>query len=123
MLLHAGGFLWTCGFVLVLCILFGTFIEDNVFWLIISGAGAILFSAYLLYDLQKLMGGRYLAVHPDDYIYAAVQVCAVINYVLLVCAAAEQLPSYHFSAMGFITDRVAFCNTIQVWSADFRSRI
>ncbi|CAK0785382.1 hypothetical protein CVIRNUC_008590 [Coccomyxa viridis] len=70
----AGGFLWTCGFVLVLCILFGSFIEDNVFWLIISGAGAILFSAYLLYDLQKLMGGRYLAVHPDDYIYAAVQV-------------------------------------------------
>jgi NADH:ubiquinone oxidoreductase subunit 4 (subunit M) len=69
----AGGFLWTCGFVLVLCILFGSFIEDNVFWLIISGAGAILFAAYLLYDLQKLMGGRYLAIHPDDYIYAAVQ--------------------------------------------------
>ena len=79
---HAGGFLWTCGFVLVLCILFGSFIEDNVFWLIISGAGAILFSAYLLYDLQKLMGGRYLAVHPDDYIYAAVQVCAVISLCL-----------------------------------------
>ena len=58
---------------LVLCILFGSFIEDNVFWLIISGAGAILFAAYLLYDLQKLMGGRYLAIHPDDYIYAAVQ--------------------------------------------------
>ena len=61
---------------LVLCILFGSFTEDNVYWLIISGAGAILFAAYLLYDLQKLMGGRYLAVHPDDYIYAAVQVCA-----------------------------------------------
>ena len=68
--------MWTCGFVLALCILFGTFIEDNIFWLIISGAGAILFAAYLLYDLQKLMGGRYLAVHPDDYIYAAVQVGA-----------------------------------------------
>ena len=67
--------MWTCGFVLVLCILFGSFIEDNVFWVVISSAGAILFAAYLLYDLQKLMGGRYLAVHPDDYIYAAVQVC------------------------------------------------
>lgn len=60
---------------LVLCILFGTFVEDNVFWLVISGAGAILFAMYLLYDLQKLMGGRYLTIHPDDYVYAAVQVC------------------------------------------------
>ena len=76
---YTGGFLWTCGFVLVLCILIGTFIEDNIFWLIISGAGAILFAAYLLYDLQKLMGGRYLTVHPDDYVYAAVQVGAACS--------------------------------------------
>ena len=69
---------------LVLCILFGSFIEDNVCWIVISGAGAVLFAAYLLYDLQKLMGGRYLTVHPDDYIYAAVQarsVCGPISVV------------------------------------------
>ncbi len=76
----AGGFLWTCGFVLVLCILFGSFIEDNVFWVVISGAGALLFAAYLLFDLQKLMGGRYLAVHPDDYVYAAVQARACMQF-------------------------------------------
>lgn len=80
----AGGFLWTCGFVLVLCVLFGSFIEDNVFWVVISGAGSILFAAYLLYDLQKLMGGRYLAVHPDDYVYAAVQARACMQYLFHV---------------------------------------
>ncbi|CAL5224138.1 g6771 [Coccomyxa viridis] len=81
---QAGGFLWTCGFVLVLCVLFGSFIEDNVFWVVISGAGSILFAAYLLYDLQKLMGGRYLAVHPDDYVYAAVQARACMQYLFHV---------------------------------------
>lgn len=35
---------------------------------------AILFTAYLIYDLQLLMGGRKYQISPDEYIFAAVSI-------------------------------------------------
>lgn len=36
-----------------------------------SGGGALLFSLYLVYDIQMIMGGRQHAASPDEYIFAA----------------------------------------------------
>ncbi|KAK9918664.1 hypothetical protein WJX75_005780 [Coccomyxa subellipsoidea] len=71
---QAGGLLYIMGFVFVIMIFVGVFVPSNVYFLIISAIAAVLFSAYLLYDLQAIMGGRAVELSPDDYVYAAVQV-------------------------------------------------
>ena len=40
----------------------------------IAVVAAILFTAYLIYDLQLLMGGRKYQISPDEYIFAAVSI-------------------------------------------------
>lgn len=67
------------GFVFMVAILIGVFVPSNIYYLIVSAIGALLFSSYLLFDLQAIMGGHALAVSPDDYVYAAVQVRCVSN--------------------------------------------
>ena len=43
-------------------------------YLTLSVILALLFSAYLLYDIQLLMGGKQNAISPDEYVYASVQI-------------------------------------------------
>ena len=52
-----GGFLYVAGFVFMIAIIVGVFVQSNVYYLVISCVGALLFSAYLLFDLQLIMGG------------------------------------------------------------------
>lgn len=42
--------------------------------MIISVVGAIIFSLYLLYDLQMLMGGKTQELSPDEYIFASMTI-------------------------------------------------
>lgn len=49
---ESGGLLYIMGFVFVIMIFVGVFVPSNVYFLIISAIAAVLFSAYLLYDLQ-----------------------------------------------------------------------
>lgn len=39
--------------------------------LIISGGGALLFSAFLVVDIQMLMDGKRVQIGPDDYVLAS----------------------------------------------------
>jgi FtsH-binding integral membrane protein len=64
----------------MVAILVGVFVPSNIYYIIISAIAAVLFSAYLLFDLQAIMGGRMLEMLPDDYIYAAVQVSMAAHY-------------------------------------------
>ena len=41
----------------MIAIIVGVFVRSNIYYLIISVVGALLFSAYLLFDLQLIMGG------------------------------------------------------------------
>jgi FtsH-binding integral membrane protein len=52
-----GGLLYIMGFVFVIMIFVGVFVPSNVYFLIISAIAAVLFSAYLLYDLQVRLCG------------------------------------------------------------------
>ncbi|CAL8471618.1 g11160 [Coccomyxa elongata] len=71
---QAGSLLYILAFVFLIMIIIGVFTPSNVYYLVISAVAAVLFSSYLLYDLQAIMGGRTVELSPDDYVYAAVQV-------------------------------------------------
>lgn len=70
----AGGLLYIAGFVFLIAILIGVWFPGVTFSLILSAVGAVLFSWYLISDLQAMMGGHAITLCPDDYVYAAVQV-------------------------------------------------
>ena len=52
----AGGFLYIASSAFLLALVVGIFWQNNMYYLIISVVGAILFSAYLLYDIQARTG-------------------------------------------------------------------
>ena len=57
----------------------------RILYLAISGIAAILFSAYLVFDIQAMMGGRYASYSPDDYVAAALAIYLdVINIFIAI---------------------------------------
>ena len=56
----AGGFLYIASSAFLLALVVGIFWQNNMYYLIISVVGAILFSAYLLYDIQARTGAPQL---------------------------------------------------------------
>lgn len=50
----------------------------------ISIAGALLFSAYLIYDLQALCGGRAVEISPDEYVFASLKIYLDIVSIFLM---------------------------------------
>jgi protein lifeguard len=52
-------------------------------YLLISIIAAILFTAFLIYDLQMLMGGGAREVSPDEYIFAAANIYLDIVQIFL----------------------------------------
>ena len=44
---------------------------------------ALLFTAFLIYDLQLLMGGRKYELDPDEYVFAAVTIYVDIIQIFL----------------------------------------
>lgn len=71
--------------VLLVLVLLGIFWKSKTLYLAIAGIAAILFSAYLVYDIQLIMGGKTYSYSPDDYIAAALAVYLdVINLFLAI---------------------------------------
>lgn len=64
---------------------------QNKWWyLAISVVVALLFSAYLVYDIQMVMGkGRY-ALSPDEYVFASVQIYMDIIIIFLQACGARK---------------------------------
>eukprot|EP00887_Chlorella_sp_A99_P004615 scaffold4.g4615.t1 len=73
-----GGVLAICSmvfFAVVMMTLFFAFFYVSTWWyLAIAIIGALLFAAYLVYDIQMVMGGKTLAISPDEYVFASVQI-------------------------------------------------
>lgn len=55
----------------------------RILYLIISMVSAVLFTFFLIYDIQKLMGNRERAYSPDDYIIAALNIYLDIIQIFL----------------------------------------
>jgi FtsH-binding integral membrane protein len=69
-----GGFVYVASFAFLVTLIVGLFWVNRTLYLIISWVGAVLFSLYLLLDLQMLMGGKMISISPDEYIFAAVHI-------------------------------------------------
>lgn len=68
-----GGVLLVAGLVLLVATIISFFVHNKILHIIISACGAILFSIYLIYDTQLVIGSGENALSTDDYIWGAMQ--------------------------------------------------
>jgi FtsH-binding integral membrane protein len=91
-----GAGLFVCLLVLLLFGIVAMFIPGNrIVSLVYSSLGAMLFSLYLVYDTQLMMGGTHkVAISPEEYIFAALNLYLdIINlfiYILSIIQSANR---------------------------------
>jgi FtsH-binding integral membrane protein len=56
---------------------------NNILYLVYSGLIALLFSMFLVYDTQMIMGGKKHEISPEDHIYGAIQLYVDVVYIFL----------------------------------------
>ena len=62
--------------------------------ILLSGAGAALFSAYIAFDVQQMAGGGRASVSPDEYVFAALNLYLdVLNVFLYLLRLLQALQS------------------------------
>ncbi|KNC24801.1 hypothetical protein FF38_00990 [Lucilia cuprina] len=67
-----GGFLLVVLVMFLIFSLFMFFFQTHVMKLIYCSLGVLIFSLYLLYDTQLMLGGKHqYSVSPDEYVFAA----------------------------------------------------
>ena len=69
-----GSSLWILGCTLLMFSLFAMFSQNNILHIVICCFSVILYSIYLIYDTQLLMGGHKHELSPDDYCIAAIMI-------------------------------------------------
>eukprot|EP01026_Neomeris_dumetosa_P008586 TRINITY_DN12765_c0_g1_i5.p2 TRINITY_DN12765_c0_g1~~TRINITY_DN12765_c0_g1_i5.p2 ORF type:complete len:238 (+),score=14.19 TRINITY_DN12765_c0_g1_i5:155-868(+) len=81
-----GGLLMGLFLALMLASILGIFFFQNrIYYAVISGVGAFLFSMYLIYDVQLIMGGRQYEIGPDEYVFGALTLYLdIINIFLYI---------------------------------------
>jgi len=69
----------------VMSFIFVVFPANNTVSTVFSALGALLFSVYLIYDVQLIAGGHKYELGPDDYVQAALSVYLdIINLFLFI---------------------------------------
>ncbi|XP_050671554.1 protein lifeguard 1-like isoform X2 [Leptidea sinapis] len=90
-----GGILLCCTVVLLLFGIIAMFIpKNNVVTLVYASLGALLFSVYLVYDTQLMMGGKHkYSISPEEYVFAALNlyldIINIFMYILTIIGAAR----------------------------------
>jgi len=82
-----GGYLLALLLGLVICGLFIPFTNLPILSIMYSGAGSIIFSFYIVYDTQLIVGGNHRSImfHIDDYVFASVSLYLdIINLFLML---------------------------------------
>ncbi|XP_046653753.1 protein lifeguard 1-like isoform X1 [Daphnia pulicaria] len=82
-----GGILFVCAIVLIIFGIVAICIPGDVTQLVYASLGALLFSVYLVYDTQLMLGGKHKhSISPEEYIFAAltlyVDIINIFQYVL-----------------------------------------
>uniref|UniRef100_A0AAG5DB88 Uncharacterized protein n=1 Tax=Anopheles atroparvus TaxID=41427 RepID=A0AAG5DB88_ANOAO len=79
-----GGFLFTAVLVLFMFGLIAMFFPGKMMTLVYASAGALIFSMYLVYDTQIMLGGEHkYSISPEEYVFAALSLYLdVINIFL-----------------------------------------
>lgn len=61
----------------------GMFYRGEFFHFVLACGGAVVFSMYIIYDLQMIMGDRKLNISPEEYIFAALNLYVDIIRIFL----------------------------------------
>lgn len=83
-----GGFLMVAAIILMVVSIVAMFFPSQLMTLIIASAGALIFSVYLIYDTQLMVGGEHkYSISPEEYIFAAINIYLdIINIFMYILA-------------------------------------
>jgi len=89
-----GGVLFVAVILLFLFGLLAMFMPGRTMTLVYSSCGAILFSIYLIYDTQMMMGGKHkYSISPEEYIFGALtlylDIINIFIYILSIIGASK----------------------------------
>lgn len=89
-----GGALFVALIILVVFGIVAMFIPGKVITLVYASCGALLFSLYLVYDTQLMMGGKHkYSISPEEYIFAALNlyldIVNIFLYILTIIGASR----------------------------------
>lgn len=87
-----GGVLFVAVIVLMLFGIVAIFVKGKTITLIYASLGALIFSVYLVYDTQLMMGGKHkYSISPEEYIFAALNlyldIVNIFMYILTIIGA------------------------------------
>lgn len=81
------GVLFVCLMVLIVFGLLCIFIRNEILHIVYAGLGALLFTCFLAVDTQLLLGNKELALSPEEYVFAALNLYTdIINIFLYILA-------------------------------------
>jgi FtsH-binding integral membrane protein len=89
-----GGALFVALIILIIFGIVAIFIPGKTMTLIYASLGALLFSLYLIYDTQLMMGGKHkYSISPEEYIFAALNlyldIVNIFLYILTIIGASR----------------------------------
>jgi FtsH-binding integral membrane protein len=89
-----GGALFVAVIILMIFGIVAIFIPGKTITLIYASCGALLFSLYLVYDTQLMMGGEHkYSISPEEYIFAALNlyldIVNIFLYILTIIGASR----------------------------------
>lgn len=87
-----GGVLFVAVIILMLFGIIAIFFPGKTITIVYASAGALLFSIYLIYDTQLMMGGEHkYSISPEEYIFAALNlyldIINIFMYILTIIGA------------------------------------
>ncbi|XP_051527263.1 glutamate receptor, ionotropic, N-methyl D-aspartate-associated protein 1a (glutamate binding) [Myxocyprinus asiaticus] len=81
------GVLFVCLIVLLLASILCIFIRNKILHIVYASLGALLFTCFLAVDTQLLLGNKKLAISPEEYVFAALNLYTdIINIFLYILA-------------------------------------
>lgn len=89
-----GGFLLVSVVILLIFGIVAIFVHNKIVSLVYASLGALIFSMYLVYDTQLMMGGSHkYSISPEEYVFAAlnlyVDVINIFIYILTIIGASR----------------------------------
>ncbi|KAF4514166.1 UNVERIFIED_CONTAM: hypothetical protein B566_EDAN019297 [Ephemera danica] len=90
-----GGILFVAVIILMIFGIVAIFVPGRTITLVYASLGAIIFSIYLVYDTQMMMGGKHkYSISPEEYIFAALNlyldIINIFMYILTIIGASSR---------------------------------
>lgn len=89
-----GGVLLVCFVIIFIFGIVAIFVHSRIVSLVYASLGALLFSVYLIYDTQLMLGGKHkYSISPEEYVFAAlnlyVDIVNIFIYILQIIGASR----------------------------------